>query len=101
MLSFGADRVFARMRDAAIAALLALIVLTPVEAQAPPVVGEGTVAVVGDDGHVIAGALVTLRGDRAVRSFRTYPGGVADQSNLTPGVYVVSVAAAGFAPFGG
>jgi outer membrane receptor protein involved in Fe transport len=101
MLSFGLGRVCARARDVARAALLLLFVLSPPAALAQPGTGEVSVAVVGDDGRLIAGALVTLRGDKNVRSFQTIAGGVAKQLNLAPGVYVLSVAAAGFAPVGG
>jgi outer membrane receptor protein involved in Fe transport len=56
---------------------------------------------VSSDGRSIAGAFVTLRGNSGVRSFRTDVGGVSELSDLEPGVYVVSVSAAGFAPLGG
>jgi len=101
MISFGLGRIRARARAAARAALLILIVFAPVPTQGQLAVGEVTVAVVGDDGRLVAGAVVTLRGDKSVRSFQTYPGGVADQRNLPPGVYVVTVAAAGYAPMSG
>jgi outer membrane receptor protein involved in Fe transport len=101
MFSFGLHRVCARARNAALAALLTLIASMPLAAQSQPALGSVMVAVVGDDGRLIAGALVTLRGDKSVRSFETFAGGVAEQKNLAPGVYVVSVVAAGFAPLGG
>ena len=101
MFSFGSGRVCGRARDVARAVLSALLILSPPSVLAQPATGGVTVAVVGDDGRLIAGAVVTLRGDRSVRSFQTFAGGVAEQTNLAPGVYVVSVAAAGFAPLGG
>ncbi|HEY7981946.1 MAG TPA: TonB-dependent receptor [Candidatus Eremiobacteraceae bacterium] len=101
MFSSGFSRVCARARNAACVALLTLTIFAPIPVKCQAALGGVTVAVVNDDGHLIAGALVTLRGDKSVRTFRTFSGGIADQSDLAPGVYVVSVVAAGFAPLGG
>lgn len=90
-------RVCARARDAARAAIFTMLLFAP-QAASAQTGGVITVTVVNADGQTIAGAFVTLRGSSGVRSFRTYPGGVTRLSDLAPGVYVVSVTAAGFAP---
>lgn len=94
-------RVCARARHAARAVLFILLLLGPQAASAQAGSGVITVTVIDADGKTIPGAFVTLRGSNGVRSFQTYPGGVTRLSDQAAGIYVVSVAAAGYEPVTG
>jgi outer membrane receptor protein involved in Fe transport len=102
MLSFGLGRVCARAHGAALAALITLSVIAPAVAQSQfAEVGSISVTVVSAEGRPISDAVVTLHGGAGVRSLRTDARGSAESDGFAPGVYVVSVVAAGFAPLGG
>lgn len=81
--------------------MLCVILVAPLAAISEPATGEITVVVLSADNRTISGAFVTLRGNKVVRSFLTYPGGVTRLTGLAPGIYDVSVTAAGYAPVGG
>jgi len=73
----------------------------PLAALSEPATGDITVVVLNADNQTITGAFVTLRGNKVVRTFLTYPGGVTRLTGLAPGIYELWVTAAGYAPVGG
>ncbi|HKW44977.1 MAG TPA: TonB-dependent receptor [Candidatus Eremiobacteraceae bacterium] len=73
----------------------------PRAARAEPAAGGISVTVVTSDSGPVPGAVITVRGSGGVRNARTDLQGIAVLSGLAPGVYVVTVNAAGFAPLGG